>query len=1096
MDPFTSFSLVCGIIQVVDLSVKSVSKCEELYQAGSLSEYQELEDLINRLVDDRDKLETTTAEQKFGIFGQAEDQSLLEVAGQCLKTAEHLVEKFRSLTIEGPHENRHAVFETVKSLWKKGELQEIQRRLDGYRNVLDTQILKSLRYVCFGCPLSNFRCLELICSDWYEDRQRLNLVSLQQSKDFQKIDQEVQNLINNVSQRQKDSEQLKNLILNENKEIKNNISMAEQDQHTRLLQSLWFPEVLHQEGTNAEAYRKTFEWIYDNSGRAVRPWNDFVAWLENGEGIYWISGKAGSGKSTLMNLLCHDERTQGGLEIWSGTQDILTAKFFFSSGGNMMQKNLTGLLRSLLWQILREIPDVGILPTSAENRLEQKRRKVDYSQDSLSVWTKDRLHMTLQEAIHKLRGSCHLCFFIDGLDEFDDDKDELIEFLQNIVSNAGIKACLSSRPEKEFEDAFGSSARLRLQDLTHEDIRHYVDDRFQNVPQLVSIASGNEYVMNKLKEQIVDGAEGVFSWVSLAVKDQIDGFRMLDRIDSENLREASSILKMALCEPNLSVLELALASHPGLEDMLSSADEISKQRMIYLCRSTRHKMKTRCEGLLEIHEDPDRENTDKENADKEDIERQTINDRAHTFDTKQSEASSEVDMSAFDFKRETRDDLNREHESRQPHGEPGKRGPASRLKPEISDAETLTSEMFTVVTFVHREVVEFLKRPIGEAFLDTSLWPGFDPQVQTFKAKLAVKRLTEEINSRKAMVEDENKNLAASTSGRESPTSYSQTTFVDSAYASRAYSTANSKIQLEQTAHLGEQMRSRVTVDDEIQSIASDQDETESQDPTGRLPQSALAKGLLANLLAKNNELIPLYKEALSLMEVRRFVDNFQRLLRQCYLDLRQNAKGNLELATCRLLKGQESRTKIAARIAGLYQPENDETHENMRRQADEDQSRAFHLERWIADNRGLRHTALSADTPGPVPDDKLEEQEENSSEEDASEDGNEETNHPHITEMGNFITGGDAFKTLVTNFRIFLLPTSLRSFTRIIMSVPTNRIQFVDSDDLSFSNKIKIFVESITEDNWNWWPLRPKMKMLKKNQTRLLWQCVSDMSR
>ena len=353
-------------------------------------------------------------------------------------------------------------------------------------------------------------------------------------------------------------------------------------------------------------------------------------------------------------------------------------------------------------------------------------------------------------------------------------------------------------------------------------------------------------------------------------------------------------------------------------------------------------------------------------------------------------------------------------------------------------------------------------------------------------------------NSLKAMVQAESKNFTTSTSGRESPTFYSQTSFVDSDYASnRVYSTLDSSIELEQAAHLGEQARSRVKADDEIQSIASDQDETEAQESTGRIPQAAIAIGLLATLFAENNELSPLYEEALSLMEVRRFVNDFQRLLRQCYLDLRRNAKGNLEVATCLLLKGQERRTRIAARIAGLYQPENDETSENTKRQADEDRSRASYLERWIADNQGLGHTVLTVDTPGPVPDDILQDREEDSSEEDGSEDENGiATKLPHISEMESFITGSDAFQTLVTNFRIFLLPTSLRSLARVIMSVPTDRIKFVESDDLSISNKMKIFVESITEENWNWWPLRAKMKRLQKDQTRLLWQCVSDTSK
>ena len=148
MEPLTAFSLVCGVIQVVDFSTKTLLKCKELYQEGSLSEYQELEDMTNHLVDVRDKLQLTIVNQNAGILGVAEDQSLLEVAGQCSKTADHLVEKFRSLKIEGPHKKRQAVLKTVKLLWEKGELRDIHRRLDGHRNVLDTQILINMRYVC------------------------------------------------------------------------------------------------------------------------------------------------------------------------------------------------------------------------------------------------------------------------------------------------------------------------------------------------------------------------------------------------------------------------------------------------------------------------------------------------------------------------------------------------------------------------------------------------------------------------------------------------------------------------------------------------------------------------------------------------------------------------------------------------------------------------------------------------------------------------------------------------------------------------------------------------------------------------------------
>ena len=44
----------------------------------------------------------------------------------------------------------------------------------------------------------------------------------------------------------------------------------------------------------------------------------FVDWLALSDGIFQISGKLGSGKSTLMKLLYTHPRTRKELEIWSG----------------------------------------------------------------------------------------------------------------------------------------------------------------------------------------------------------------------------------------------------------------------------------------------------------------------------------------------------------------------------------------------------------------------------------------------------------------------------------------------------------------------------------------------------------------------------------------------------------------------------------------------------------------------------------------------------------------------------------------------------------------------------------------------------------
>lgn len=82
-----------------------------------------------------------------------------------------------------------------------------------------------------------------------------------------------------------------------------------------LLESLRFPTMNYRHESISEAYTKTFEWIFRRPEDAL--WHDFVKWLETGTGIYWINGKPGSGKSTLMKFVVEQEQTRGHLEKWA-----------------------------------------------------------------------------------------------------------------------------------------------------------------------------------------------------------------------------------------------------------------------------------------------------------------------------------------------------------------------------------------------------------------------------------------------------------------------------------------------------------------------------------------------------------------------------------------------------------------------------------------------------------------------------------------------------------------------------------------------------------------------------------------------------------
>ena len=134
--------------------------------------------------------------------------------------------------------------------------------------------------------------------------------------------------------------------------------------------SLFYPEIFSRQEQIENVFdgiSSSYDWIFDKPGtremgtfKQANPhmpaplWNGFAWWLESGHGVYWINGKAGSGKSTLMNHICSHKRRRELLQEWSSDRRLLTPSFFFWNSGSRQQKTIDGLLRSLIYQMLNE----------------------------------------------------------------------------------------------------------------------------------------------------------------------------------------------------------------------------------------------------------------------------------------------------------------------------------------------------------------------------------------------------------------------------------------------------------------------------------------------------------------------------------------------------------------------------------------------------------------------------------------------------------------------------------------------------------------------------------------------------------------------
>jgi hypothetical protein len=127
----------------------------------------------------------------------------------------------------------------------------------------------------------------------------------------------------------------------------------------------------------------------------------------------------------------------------------------------------------------------------------------------------------LKEAFKHLIGlsspQFKLCFFIDGLDEYEGDPEDIALFFRDL-SCSYAKFCVSSRPWPVFQDICQGVPGLKLQDLTYDDVRLYVTDKLGKNKSLQHLLDEDPQNFPWLIEELVQKASGVFLWVALVVK--------------------------------------------------------------------------------------------------------------------------------------------------------------------------------------------------------------------------------------------------------------------------------------------------------------------------------------------------------------------------------------------------------------------------------------------------------------------------------------------------------------------------------------------------------------------------------------------------
>lgn len=343
-------------------------------------------------------------------------------------------------------------------------------------------------------------------------------------------------------------------------------------------------------------------------------------WLSSSKGLYWISGKPGSGKSTLIDYLAHNNRTKLALQQYRPTEWIVLRFFFDFRGGKGVTNSFEGLLRSLLHQLIREMPQVDVLG-------------LDDSEDySFSVWPEQSLRSALRRSLGNVKKG--VCILVDGLDEYEGSVLELIQFLKSLAMKENsqgnsVKICVSSRPEPVPSQLLQHLPQLSMSDHNTSGIQAYCSLTLGELEPV--ILEGLD--VSKISQTIAKRAEGVFLWALFALDQLIQGHssaenleeillrldsipseleevydRMLRRMEPLAKKECMVMLQLVcfakenlLWQEHLVATEIAMGKDFVISEHIRGDEDSANASKLYGTRAKR--LRAKAVGLLELVED-------------------------------------------------------------------------------------------------------------------------------------------------------------------------------------------------------------------------------------------------------------------------------------------------------------------------------------------------------------------------------------------------------------------------------------------------------------------------------------------------------------
>ncbi|KAF2164987.1 hypothetical protein M409DRAFT_56331 [Zasmidium cellare ATCC 36951] len=320
MDPLSALGAAASIVQFVDVASRLAASGYDAYKSasGAIQENIEIETTTLELKSFSDNLlkQNQTLELQLHQQQDGDTKAMINMTERCHAVADRLLKVLDDLKVEGTGRMRpvRAGRQAIRAASKSAQIESMESSLTKIQALLHAHLLSSIR----NTQASSSNSFEGLAART-KTMQEESIADLRASNKA---------LIRALRQQEKDMEIFRDVLKKSQLpevhsssridasmgEIARTLDKTRQraslvEKQLRVLGSLQFPEMHMRHSAIPEAYRGTLSWIYDKNATKVR------SWLQSLDGLFWINGKAGSGKSTLMKFMSDNRTTREVLEI-------------------------------------------------------------------------------------------------------------------------------------------------------------------------------------------------------------------------------------------------------------------------------------------------------------------------------------------------------------------------------------------------------------------------------------------------------------------------------------------------------------------------------------------------------------------------------------------------------------------------------------------------------------------------------------------------------------------------------------------------------------------------------------------------------------